>query len=114
MTDLSKKHYNNNKSSNNDAIWRVLKFIVIAGLLMIMAVAATIFIKGRDSNVSYTSFEYLMYYLNTVGLFIMLAGASFMGGGLTGFLFGIPKLISSNSPLNGDDSQTRVIHNATD
>lgn len=48
------------------------------------------------------------FILHGIANFFLIGGASFVGGGLLGFLFGIPKIIQSNNSVNTYKANTNL------
>lgn len=84
--------------SGNIFVW--LKLIAIIGVLMLAAVCCVDLSKVGNASL----WNLVLNYIKSLGLLVLLAGATFMAGALVGFLFGIPKMIQM-------ENTTGVMHN---
>lgn len=89
------------KQKNRDlkSIWDFLLFSIIIGIVICFLIGLnTLNMKGG-----------MMAYLELTGACIFIGGASFGIGGLSGFLFGVPKIL--NSDTNNHDRKPSVTQN---
>ena len=68
--------------------------------------------KNNSENTNY-SFDTDKWkaYLIALGTGLLIAGASFSSGALSGFLFGIPRIINSSAPKSAELEQNVILHN---
>jgi len=82
-------------------IWPMLMILILAGVLFVSGIATQVII-WKDT-ISFN--QNLLSFLNSFGTLLLVSGASFSGGGLLGFMFGIPRMItnqnSSDSIISG-------------
>jgi hypothetical protein len=83
-------------------IWFYIALFILLGILLVASFCTQII------NWKISTAENLFNYLNTLGSLLLVAGASFCSGGLTGFLFGVPRMLQ-NGNLLADSEQKRVI-----
>lgn len=97
------------KHTNEDPIWKVMNLIVILGFAMIICISINNFKFSTDEIAIYL----ITTFIFSLGLLVVIAGASFMSGGLIGFLFGIPRILQNNSENNKDIliKETVIIQN---
>lgn len=92
-------------TNDNNRIWRIIRLIVFLGFVMILFICV-----GNLTRVDKTSIVNLrLSYFGAVGLLVLMGGASFMCGGLMGFLFGIPRIIQNNRVAS--ENETSVAQN---
>jgi hypothetical protein len=103
---------NDENPTNENAIWRAMRTIIILGFFMILSICIQHFYKidRMDGQADHKLNHYVVFF-TSFGLLVLIGGASFMSGGLTGFLFGIPKLIQSTNGNSENDNETRIVHN---
>lgn len=92
----------NSKEPNKERIWRIILLLVLTGAVFIFFVS-THKLSGPNWREDY---------ITALGAGLLIAGACFCLGALTGFLFGIPRIINSNpsaTPLTS--SRGTVIQN---
>ncbi len=77
------------KSTNENWIWRAILILAGAGVVFVGFVS----VRG---GIFFSKHEILNYFV-TFGIALLISGASFCFGGLSGFLFGIPRIINSTS-----------------
>lgn len=82
-------------------VFMILKIMLISGILFIISL----------SLINSTKETTLIFY--AIGNAMLIAGAFFGAGGLTGFLFGIPKILQNNNVITNTTvtNNTDVIHN---
>ncbi|NHM08030.1 hypothetical protein G4D82_12430 [Flavobacterium sp. CYK-4] len=82
-------------------VFVILKWMLILGMVFIILL----------SLINIETFGFRVLY--SIGNAMLIAGAFYGAGGLTGFLFGIPKIIQSNhlDAKAEDIRETDVIHN---
>lgn len=93
------KNTKNRKDKEN--IWRIIFLLGVAGAAFLFLVS----IHKLDNK--YGFFAYLI----TLGTALLIAGACFSLGALTGFLFGIPRIINNNNAPALTSAKGTVIQN---
>ena len=93
-----------NNINDDNRIWQVIRSIVIIGFLMILCICAGNLLKNDQESQSI-----LLYYSGAVGLLVLIGGASFMSGGLMGFLFGIPRIMQNHKDETSNGAS--IAHN---
>ena len=81
-------------------VFIILKYMLLLGIVFIISLS---FINLNDSKARMFAMLY------AIGNAMLIAGAFYGAGGLTGFLFGIPKIIQANHGAENADSG--VVHN---
>jgi len=89
------------KSSNKENIWRIIFLLGAAGIIFLFLVSI------HKIDFKHGFFDYLI----TVGTALLIAGACFSLGALTGFLFGIPRIINNNNAPALTSAKGTVIQN---
>src|SRR5688572_14635203 len=84
----------NSVVNTENAIWKAMKTIILLGFLMILSICIQHFYQTDVKN---SKLNYYVVFFKSFGLLVLIGGASFMSGGLIGFLFGIPKLIQNTN-----------------
>lgn len=92
---------NTKKTPDKEQIWRIIFLLGVAGAAFLFLVS----IHKLDNH--YGFFAYLI----TLGTALLIAGACFSLGALTGFLFGIPRIINNNNAPALTSSKGTVIQN---
>jgi len=113
-------------------IWMVIMFLAILGVGFIIMISFQV--SPKESKKSTTNTESLKQscenwtqiksseqkekqndkwkaYLIALGTGLLIAGASFSSGALSGFLFGIPRIINSSNLSSKEFTQSVVLHN---
>jgi hypothetical protein len=80
-------------------IWPILSIMILAGVGLVAIISLQAFAYGIGWTGCLSSF----------GTMLLVAGASMSGGGLLGFLFGIPKMISSQDAVGDNHISRRAI-----
>lgn len=85
-------------------MWLIIRIKLKIGIVLVMACATQVIIWiGASFQQNFFS------YLNACGTLLLVAGGCYFAGGLTGFLFGIPKMIQTNSNLSENEKTRRSI-----
>lgn len=87
---------------NPPSMWGLIKIQTILGILFVLACSTrVIYWQG--------AFLWnLSAYLTSAGTLLLVAGGCYFAGGLTGFLFGIPKIVQP-SPTSADSEKAKTI-----
>ncbi|MEN9303792.1 MAG: hypothetical protein RL264_2221 [Bacteroidota bacterium] len=85
----------------NQRIWIVLLILAFLGIGFITLISFQVDTEANNGKV----------YLIAVGTGLLIAGASFSSGALSGFLFGIPRIINSSASKSNELTQNVILHN---
>lgn len=128
------------KTSKRQKIWNVLLILAILGVVFITMISFQVsptnpsedktgentesligsngLVKKDKNQENKTEVKNSSYNFNNSKLFfialgtgLLIAGASFSSGALSGFLFGIPRIINSSAPKSAEISQNVILHN---
>lgn len=92
-------------------IWRIILILVFAGVAFLFCVSIQNKTYVYTKSGGYLKWD-LFKYLVTLGSALLMSGACLSLGALTGFLFGIPRIINSTSTQNPIKStEGTVLHN---
>ncbi len=90
------------ETTKRQKIWNVLLILAILGVAFIIMISFQI---SPDKDCDWKSF------FIALGTGLLIAGASFSSGALSGFLFGIPRIINSLAPKSAEMTQNVILHN---
>ena len=97
--------------NNEPNVWRILKWIIYLGFaaIIILCLGSVIFDTDADGKRKIN----FLFFLRSSGTGLLISGACFSAGALTGFLFAIPKLLQNTSllPDNIQNNETVILHN---
>lgn len=91
-------------------VWAILKQLIWLGLIAILVLSIGSVWEAKNGNEGKVE---LLGFLKSCGTAVLISGACFSAGALTGFLFAIPKLLQNTNllPEQIKQDQTVILHN---
>lgn len=93
---------------NEPNVWKILKNLILLGFIAIVVLSiGSVWENGGQEKLQ------LFSILKSCGTALLISGACFSAGALTGFLFAIPKLLQNTNllPEQIQNDQTVILHN---
>jgi hypothetical protein len=105
MNPYSSQLQNQSLKETEPDMWRIIKIKLIIGALLVVLCATQVIIWLPSATFQ----QNLTSFLNACGTLLLVAGGCYFAGGLTGFLFGIPRMIQLSSAITENEKLKRAI-----